>query len=358
MSNYIEFKDKIAFHPGYYINELVDDSGLSQQDFAKRLDTTPKNLSKLINGQQRLTPEMAAKLSKMLGTSIDYWLNLQNAYDSVLLEIDSTRNLEEEKAILKDIGYSYFRDNFGLPDLPRRLSEQVTAVRSFLGVASLTVLTKSDLSISFRSSMDNVDKRTVAKANAMTQIAINLARKVDAPPFDKSKFELAVNGALKQTTNHGGFYPLIYQSFLDSGVVLVVLPNLSGSKTNGATKKIGSKIMLMVNDRRLYADSFWFTLFHEAGHILNDDLGISFDQDSGEREERADRFAADVLIDPVKYSNFVDHGVFSLAAVISFAKEINRDPGIVLGRLQNDGLVRHDDHHLVSLRTRYRVIAD
>ena len=96
MSNYIEYKDEIAFHPGYYINELVDDSGLTQQDFAKRLDTTPKNLSKLINGQQRLTPEMAAKLSKMLGTSIDYWLNLQNAYDSVLLEIDSTRNLEEE----------------------------------------------------------------------------------------------------------------------------------------------------------------------------------------------------------------------------------------------------------------------
>lgn len=358
MSNYIEYKNRVAFHPGYYIEELVDDSGLTQQDFAKRLDTTPKNLSKLINGQQRLTPDMAAKLSKMVGTSIDYWLNLQNAYDSVLIEIDSAKSLEDEKEVLKSIGYGYFKENFGLPNLSRRVSEQVAAVRSFLGIASLTVLTKPDLSISFRSSMDNVDGMTVAKANAMTQIAINLARGVDAPPFDKTKFKLAVNDALEQTTNHSGFYPLIRQSFFQAGVILVVLPNLSGSKTNGATKKLGSNIMLMVNDRRLYADSFWFTLLHEAGHILNDDLGISFEHESGEKEERADRFAADSLIDPVKYSDFVSRGVFSLSAITSFAREINRDPGIVLGRLQNDGLVRHDDLRLASLRKRYRVVAD
>ena len=84
MSNYVEYKDRIAFHPGYYIEEIVEDSGLTQQDFAKRLDTTPKNLSKLINGQQRLSPDMASKLYRMLGTSLDYWVNIQNAYDAVL----------------------------------------------------------------------------------------------------------------------------------------------------------------------------------------------------------------------------------------------------------------------------------
>ena len=39
MSNYIEYNDKIAFHPGYYIKEIIEESGLSQKDFAKRLDT-------------------------------------------------------------------------------------------------------------------------------------------------------------------------------------------------------------------------------------------------------------------------------------------------------------------------------
>lgn len=42
----------------------------------------------------------------------------------------------------------------------------------------------------------------------------------------------------------------------------------------------------MVNDRRLYADSFWFTLFHEIGHILSGDYGVSFDMEMGENDAK------------------------------------------------------------------------
>ena len=51
MSNYIEYKDSLAFHPGYYIEEIVEESGLTQADFAKRLGTTPKNLCLLMRGR-------------------------------------------------------------------------------------------------------------------------------------------------------------------------------------------------------------------------------------------------------------------------------------------------------------------
>ena len=61
MGNYIEYNDPIAFRPGYYIKELVDESGLTQEDFAKRLDTTPKNLSLLIRGEQSLSMDIAMK---------------------------------------------------------------------------------------------------------------------------------------------------------------------------------------------------------------------------------------------------------------------------------------------------------
>lgn len=83
MSNYIEHNDKIAFHPGYYLKEIIDETGITQEDFAKRLDTTPNNLSKLINGEQELSIEMAEKLSRILGTSAGYWLNLQASFDSM-----------------------------------------------------------------------------------------------------------------------------------------------------------------------------------------------------------------------------------------------------------------------------------
>ena len=81
MSNYKEYNDSIAFHPGYYLKEIVEESGLTQEDFAKRLGTTPKNLSILIRGEQDLSIEMATKLSRMLGTSIAFWLNLQKTYN-------------------------------------------------------------------------------------------------------------------------------------------------------------------------------------------------------------------------------------------------------------------------------------
>ena len=63
MSNYIEYNDKIAFHPGYYISEVIEESGLTQYDFAKRLDTTPKNISCLVNGEQSLSVDIAGLAS-------------------------------------------------------------------------------------------------------------------------------------------------------------------------------------------------------------------------------------------------------------------------------------------------------
>ena len=81
MSNVLEYKDKLIFHPGYYIKEIIDDMGLTQEDFAKQLNITPENLNALLQGEQTLSLEIAEKLAKMLGTSVDYWDNLQKAYE-------------------------------------------------------------------------------------------------------------------------------------------------------------------------------------------------------------------------------------------------------------------------------------
>ena len=355
MGNYIEYNDTIAFHPGYYIKELVDESGLTQEDFAKRLDTTPKNLSLLIRGEQSLSMDIAMKLSRMLGTTVNYWLNLQNAYDVLIAEFKSQKELEAERKIFEYFDYRFFRENFGLPDLPRKKDEQIKALREFFSVATLTVFTKRDMAVSFRSASEDMKEANTARANAMVQIAINQALKIEAPKFDKKKFEKAVDYALTLTTQHGDFYPLIRKAFEDAGVIFVILPNLPGSGINGATKKIGQNVMLMVNDRRFYSDTFWFTLFHEIGHIINGDYGISFEKESGEQEHAADLFAEDSLIPREQYNNFVARGRFGLKDIICFAESINRDPGIVLGRLQNDGLVGFDDWTMKPIRHKYRV---
>ena len=242
-----------------------------------------------------------------------------------------------------------------MPDLPRKIDEQIIEVRKFLKVATLSVFKKRDMAVSFRSASNKISDANVVKANAMVQIAINNALTFDAPKYNKVKFKQAVDYALSLTKNHEDFYPLIKNAFLEAGVIFVILPNLPGSKINGATKKLEKNVMLMVNDRRLNSDTFWFTLFHEIGHIIHGDYGISFEKESGEKEEIADEYAADSLIDPDEYERFIKDKVFSLGTIKAFADSIDRDPGIVLGRLQNDGLVRYDDCTLQSLRHKYKV---
>lgn len=355
MSNYIEYNNKIAFHPGHYIKEIVDESGLTQEDFAKRLDTTPKNLSLLIRGEQSLSIDIAMKLSRLIGTSVNYWLKLQNAYDTLIAEFRSEKELVEERKIFEYFDYRFFKENYGLPDLPRQKDEQIKALRTFLNVATLTVLSKRDMAVSFRSSAENLTQASTVKANAMVQIATNKALKTELPGFNRKKFEEAVKYALTLTKNHEEFYPLIRKAFGEAGVIFVIMPNIAGSKTNGATKKIGKNIMLMVNDRRLNTDSFWFTLFHEIGHIINGDYGISFEQETGEQEEAANKFAQDSLIPSDRYQEFVECAKFDLQSIKDFANSINRDPGIVLGRLQNDKIVAFNDWTLNPLRHKYKV---
>lgn len=211
------------------------------------------------------------------------------------------------------------------------------------------------MAVSFRSQAEGLTEANTIKANAMVQIAVNKALKTDAPKFNKRKFEEAAQYALTLTRNHEEFYLLIRKAFLEAGVIFVILPNIVGSKTNGATKKVGDNIMLMVNDRRLYADSFWFTLFHEIGHIINGDYGISFEKESGEQEDAADKFAEDSLIPDEQYQKFIECGRFDLQSIRCFANTIDRDPGIVLGRLQNDKKVDFNDWTMKPLRHKYKV---
>lgn len=355
MSNYIEYKEKVAFHPGYYVKEIIEESGLTQEDFAKRLGTTPKNLSLLVRGEQSLSIDMAMKLSRLMGTGAAYWLNLQQAYDALIVEFKSEQELEQERVVFEKIDYKYFRNNFMLPNLPRKIDEQIERIRKFLDIATLTVLKRPDMAARFRSSAENLSEANTIKANIMMQIATNEALHADAPKFNKKDFEEAVDYALTLTENHTDFYEKIKAAFFNAGVIFVILPNISGSRINGATKKVGDNIVLMVNDRRLYADTFWFTLFHEIGHILSGDYGVSFDMEPGENEKLADEYARNRLIPSEQYDEFISHQIFSPQSIRDFSKSIHRDPGIVLGRLQKDGIVGYNDAKMNALKKQYKL---
>jgi Zn-dependent peptidase ImmA (M78 family) len=87
-------------------------------------------------------------------------------------------------------------------------------------------------------------------------------------------------------------------------------------------------------------DRFWFTFFHEAGHLLNDSRKETFvdvDYEDDPREAAANKFAATTLIPSAYDDRLVTLG--SKAAVREFSASIGVAPGIVVGRMQRDGII-------------------
>ena len=82
----VENIDLIAFHPGQYIAELIEDYNMTQNEFAEKLEVSPKTISKLVNGEESISDDLAQKLEKFNNISMKTWLNLQASYDRKMAE--------------------------------------------------------------------------------------------------------------------------------------------------------------------------------------------------------------------------------------------------------------------------------
>ena len=83
----VEYKDLIAFHPGQYVEELIEEYNLTQKEFAERLGVSEIKLGKLVNGEESISNDIARKLAKITNISMITWLNIQSIYDVKIAEI-------------------------------------------------------------------------------------------------------------------------------------------------------------------------------------------------------------------------------------------------------------------------------
>ena len=87
----VKYHNNIAFHPGYYIKEYIDEMGFTKKGFACMLGITPSTLNELVSGDRKLTTEIAYKLSELLGTSMEVWLNIQKTFDESTQKLFNTK---------------------------------------------------------------------------------------------------------------------------------------------------------------------------------------------------------------------------------------------------------------------------
>lgn len=71
-------------HPGKYIKKAIDELSITQNEFAVRVGLSSKIIDALINEKSNITVEVANKLASFFDNSTDFWMNLQNKYDSFL----------------------------------------------------------------------------------------------------------------------------------------------------------------------------------------------------------------------------------------------------------------------------------
>ncbi len=348
-----EYKELIAFHPGYYIKCYLDDQNLTQEELAKRLQMSPKYVSELVNGRINLTDEMVLKLSIVFDTTTSMWLNLNKNYIEKKLEIEKRIKIDEECELIKEIDYKFWTD-LGLVRETKKIKEKVEELQRYMKVSSLSVLCQRDFLVQYRTSISSVTDVNVMNANAWVQTAINIGTLNQTKPFNRRKLVESLDEIRDMTVmDPVVFFPRLVQLLAECGVSLVLLPNLKNCGINGAVKWLGKdKVILALNNRGKYADTFWFALFHELGHVLQQRIkvlhvseinndGLKANELIDRLEKEANEFSRNTLIPQDEYSRFIQQRNFTLGSILKFAECINLMPGIVVGRLQNDHYISY-----------------
>lgn len=298
--------------------------------------------------QANISNDLAKKLSAMLGTSVEVWQNLQNTYDRKLIEIQQAKDVDAQAELAKEIDYKYFVDVIGLP-IARSINEKVANLCKYFKVADLRIMLQPDFLVNFRSSASCNNEKNIINSRAWIQTAINISKSIETKPYNAERLKGYLPELRGMTVKKPEeFLPRMREIFAECGVAFVLLPHLKNSGVNGAVKWVSEdRVVLAMNNRGLDADKFWFSLFHEIKHVLQQKIKTVFISSTVEEmkdindklEIEADKFAMNYLIPPADYKRLAPTKYTSDDEIVEFAKSIGIHPGIVAGRLQHEGII-------------------
>ncbi|MCR4425853.1 MAG: ImmA/IrrE family metallo-endopeptidase, partial [Firmicutes bacterium] len=331
----------------------------TQTDLAGRMGRPIKTINEIIKGKASITPDTAIQLENVLGIPARFWLERDRHYQEFLARRRSREELDSQKEWLKRLPVSSM---VKLGWMPRHAdpADQVKAALEFFGVASPTAWESVWLqrnAAARKSAAFNADPGAFAAWLRRGELE---GRAIECAAYGRKKFRQAlraIRGLTRETPEV--FLPELQRLCADAGVAAVFVPELPGCRASGGTQWVGaSKAVIQLSARYKTNDQLWFTFFHEAGHVLFHSKKAIFVDDgqiSDELEAEADQFSADLLIPPQRYTEFLSQrGRISSSRVQRFADDLGIAPGIVVGRLQHDGVISFD--MLNGLKDRFELI--
>ncbi len=355
-----EFQPDYSIHPGEILRETIEARNMSKGEFADRCGISLKTISQIINLKAPITLDTAIQFERVLGVSAEIWYNLDSQYKLYLANKERKIKLEQ---------LSEWVNKFPLNILKKKEIISNTRDRSiiadellkFFGVATIDAWDKfyGKLEIAFRKSISY--KSSFYSVATWLRLVELIAEDIKTNQFNMKKFNHTLNKIRDLTTYPPSkFEPVIKNECQKIGIAIVFFQELPKTRLYGATRWLSKKKALLALTLRYKTDDqFWFSFFHEAGHIvLHERKRVFIDslqkKDNDTLENETDEFARNVLIPKDQYNQFRLHNKFHKQDIINFANKISIAPGIVVGRLQHDGLIKHDWHN--DLKRKFKLI--
>lgn len=332
-----KFEPDYAVAPGVTLLELMESMEMSQKEFALRTGLTEQSLNRVFKGEQPISYQTANRLELVTGVPANYWNNLEAQYREQLAKIEEREQLQSSIEWLKQIPVKELITR-GFIEETREKVVLLRNVLAFFGVSSVEAWSEIWKQPAVAARRSSCFESRPGDAAAWIRQGEIKAHEIECEPFDKKRFK-AVLQQIRLLTRE---QPEVFQAELkrlcaEAGVAVAFVPEMKKVPWNGATKWLTpQKVMILLSLRGKGEDKFWFSFFHEAGHVLYDskkDLLINDGKHDDPREERANAYAANFLI-PEKINEDI-RAIRSKSEIIVLADELKISPGIVAGRYQH-----------------------
>lgn len=338
----------LVIHPGETISDVLEERGITQKELAQRAGVSEAFLSDVIHGKKDISKGLAMGLEYAFGVPSSFWLNLQANYDAELLSLLEEESVEEEeKRVLSSIHEVVdFLKKRSVVDEEWTWEQTVIGLRKFFQVSNLKGLKTLAPAGAFRMS----DKATInpdVLGAWMCLCKVQRSDKQLESGFEPERVDELIAEIKKiMLTSRGDLQKALTELFAQYGIDFSIVHNFRGAPVHGfISRKEDGTYQMVLTLRGAFADIFWFSLFHELGHIVNGDVSkvgsfidAQYSKDS-RKETAADAFATEALIEQNSFEKFVKKGSFSYSAIQDFARTQSVPPYIVIGRLQKEKII-------------------
>lgn len=348
--------------PGETLAETLDSIGMTQSELAQRTGRPLKTINEIIQGKAAITAETALQLEQVLGVPASFWNNREAQYREAIARRARKTELAKYVDRLEEIPYTAMV-NVGWVRPAKDPVVKLENVLSFFGAATVPALDNLVSAAQFRRSNAYTANRFAILAWLRQGRVV--AERIRCAAYDEAEFKRVLHAVRALTvTLPSGFDSQLVEMCSRAGVAVVFTRELPRTHVSGAARWLTpEKAIIQITLRYRTDDQFWFTFFHEAAHVLlhgkregvfidkNDPMtdademiidGATELHDEG-MEQEANKWASNVLIPPAELTNL--RRPLSKQAIIAFASRIGVSPGIVVGRLQHDGLLPFTHMH-------------